>query len=82
LLLISQNDDNPGGGSFTIKNPTVSEVSRYLIRHHGGSNFLYFDGHVEWELMGFHSVNPPAGSRMHDLAYTEATRRLPRHNAR
>ncbi len=77
LILVSQNNDFGTGGDFTILNPITSEVSRYLIRHKGGANFLYFDGHVEWAKMGFF-----AGNRMHTLAYTVAARRLPRHNVR
>lgn len=76
LLLVSQNRENTSG-AFGIDNPITSEVSRYLVRHKGGANFLYVDGHVEWEKMAFH-----AGNRMHVLAYTEKDRRLPRHNAR
>lgn len=80
LILVGQNPDYPDSGN-TIRNPAVHEVNRYLVRHKGGSNFLYFDGHVEWIRMGMYSSN---GTRMHDLSSPAqvSARRLPRHNAR
>lgn len=77
LILAGENSDD--GSSVTLQNPGIAQVERYLIRHYGGTNFLFFDGHVEWIKMGMYDA---AGTRMHTLAYNVKDRRLPRHNAR
>lgn len=80
LLLVSQNFDFGTGGDYSILNPGVTDApTRYLNRHKGGANYLYFDGHVEWEKFGYYNA---AGNRLHDIGYSVSQRRLPRHNAR
>jgi len=80
LILAGENPEYPDSANI-VRNPAITEVSRYLIRHHGGSNFLYFDGHVEWIKMGMYSADK---MRMHDLASPAqvSSRRLPRQNGR
>jgi len=51
LMMVT--DKGAGSTSMAIQYQIRSQPDRFMTRHSGGLNMLYFDGHVEWQKFEF-----------------------------